>query len=99
MKIHPITSPYTDDDQEFYVSLPEEFPAEKTVECPSTGNDINVEYHESEEDDVVFEVLIDKAEELEEEEKPEGYTMIEDSTYNESEPEDVSPPEEIFGDQ
>lgn len=83
MKIHPIKSPYTEDDQEFYVSLPGEFPAEKTVECPTTGKDINVEYKESDEDDVAFEVLIDKAEELEEDD---------DSV-------DVSSPEEIFGDQ
>ena len=68
MKIHPIKTPYTDDEEEFYVSLPDEFPAEKTVECPSTGKDINVEYLESEEEDVAFEVLIDKAEELEENE-------------------------------
>lgn len=84
MKIHPIETPYTDDEEKFYVSLPEEFPAEKTVECPSTGNPILVEYEDSDEEDVAFEVFIDKADEF-----------IEDDE-EESPDDEVGTPEEIF---
>jgi hypothetical protein len=63
LRIHPIQSPYTEEDKKFYVSTPEEIPSERTVECPHTGKDIQVEYVEAEDNETAFGVVVSKVDE------------------------------------
>lgn len=62
-KIHSMIDPETE--EKFYVQVPDgEPPLTKKVELPSTGEEYTLEYSESEQEDVEFEVeFIDLEEE------------------------------------